>query len=218
MKTPLIIVNFKTYQESTGSNAVKLAKICEKVSRKTKKTIIAAVTNNDVYRVVQAVKIPVFSQHIDSVEWGANTGSILSENVKENGASGVLINHSEDPVSLTEAAKLIKRAKETRLISVVCAPTPSMVGKIAKLNPDFIAVEPPELIGGNISVSKAKPQVITNSLKKSGKVPLLTGAGVKTREDVEIAIKLGTKGILLASGVAKANNPEKVLMDLVKGL
>lgn len=218
MKLPLIIINFKTYKESTGSNAVKLAKICEKVAKKSNKTIIIAVTNNDIYRVSKEVKIPVFSQHIDAVGYGANTGKVLAENVKENGASGVLINHSEDTIDLSKIEKVVKRARENNLIAVVCAPTPFMVEKISKFNPDFIAVEPPELIGGDVSVSKAKPGVITNSLKKAGKVILLTGAGVKTKEDVRTAIKLGSKGILLASGVAKAKNPEKILLDLIKGL
>ena len=36
LKTPLIIVNFKTYKSATGKNAEQLAKICEKVAKQTK--------------------------------------------------------------------------------------------------------------------------------------------------------------------------------------
>ena len=38
------------------------------------------------------------------------------------------------------------------------------------------------------------------------------------QEDVKIALELGAKGILLASGVTKAKDPEKVLNDLVKAI
>lgn len=218
LKLPVIIVNFKTYKESVGGNAVKLAKICEKVAKKTKTSIAVAVANPDIYSVAKAVSIPVLSEHVDAIGYGAHTGHIVPENVMENGAFGVLINHSEDRLSLEAIKKTVERAKEAKLLAVVCASTPSMVSKIAGFNPDFIAVEPPELIGGNISVSKARPEVITNSLKRAGKIPLLCGAGVKNREDVRIAVNLGAKGILVASGVTKAENPEKALIELVKGL
>ncbi len=142
----------------------------------------------------------------------------MPENVKESGAAGVLINHSEDRLNLKEIKKTIKRAKDAGLITVICAPTPQVVQKVVKFNPTFVAIEPPELIGGDVSVSKAKPGVILNSVKKTGKIPLLCGAGVKTTEDVKLAITYGSMGILLASGVTKAKNPEKALMNLAKGL
>lgn len=218
MKLPLIIVNFKTYKQAIGENAVNLAKICEKVAKSSGKTIIVAVTNNDVYRVAKAVSIPVFSQHIDAIEYGAYTGHVLPENVKESGASGVLINHSEDRIKIADIKRAVELARRAGLISAVCAATPLEVAKFAEFRPDFIAIEPPELISGKISVSRAKPEVIINSLKKVKKIPLLTGAGVKTTEDVKLAINYGTKGVLIASGVAKSEDPEKALSYLVKGL
>jgi len=77
----------------------------------------------------------------------------------------------------------------------------------------------PALIGGKISVSTAKPHVIEKAAKAvRGKCKLLVGAGVHTAEDVRTSLKLGASGVLLASGVTKARNKKKVLMDLVKGL
>ena len=77
-------------------------------------------------------------------------------------------------------------------VTVVCAKDSKEAAKIAKVSPDFIAVEPPELIGGEVSVSKAKPDIIRESVKAvGGKSKLLVGAGVKTGEDVRIALKLG---------------------------
>gem|GEM_PF-1918602 len=102
----------------------------------------------------------------------------------------------------------------------VCANT-SRVGKaLAALSPEMIAVEPPELIGSGISVSKAKPQVITNSVRMikavNPKIHVLCGAGVTTGEDVATALRLGSEGILVASGVVKAKDHEAVLRDFAR--
>lgn len=218
----IIVINFKTYAEATGERAVKLAKICEKVAKKTKTNVVVAVQNLDLFRVSSAVSIPVFAEHIDPVGYGANTGKVLPEAVVENGASGVLINHSEDKAQLAEIHEDIKRARGLGLTTIVCAPTAESSEAIAALDPDFIAVEPPELIGGDISVSKAKPGLIMNTVKLvrrvNKRVPVLCGAGIKDEQDVRIAMRLGCEGILVASGVTKAKDPAAALLDLIKGM
>jgi len=218
----IVVINFKTYAEATGERAVKLAKICEKVAKKTNTDVVVAVQNVDLFRVSGAVSIPVFAEHIDPVNYGANTGKALPEGVVENGASGVLINHSEDPTRLSDIHADIKRAHGLGLKTIVCAPTAESSEAIAALDPDFIAVEPPELIGGDISVSKAKPGLIMDTVKLvrrvNKRVPVLCGAGIKNYQDVRIAVRLGCEGILVASGVTKAKNPEAALLDLIKGL
>ena len=214
----LVIVNFKAFQNSTGQNAVKLARICEKVGKKAKTEIIIAVQTADIYRVSKSVKIKVLAQHIDPINYGQFTGHILPENVKENGAIGALINHSEKKLRFNDLKKTIKKAKELDLLTIVCAATPEEAKKIASLKPDFIAIEPPELIGSNISVSQAKPEIITRTTKMIKNIPILCGAGIKTKEDVRIAVRLGAKGILVAHAITNATNPEKALKELVNGL
>ncbi|MEM4260607.1 MAG: triose-phosphate isomerase [Candidatus Woesearchaeota archaeon] len=215
---PVLIINFKTYKQGTGKNAEKLAMICAEIAKKTKKSIAIAVQPSDIYRIAHKVHIPVFSQHMDPVKYGANTGHLLPEDIKENGAIGVLLNHSEDQIPMKMLYESIKRARELELISLVCANTPETAERIARYKPDIIAVEPPELIGGDISVSNAKPEVITKTIKKVHKVkkiPVLCGAGVKTKDDIKKAIKLGSRGVLLASGIVLAKNPAKLLKKLV---
>ena len=219
LKTPLIIVNFKTYEQSIGNNALKLAKICEKVAKDTKANIAVAVQTADIYRISKEVFIPVLAQHIDNVDYGQFTGHTLADSVKQAGAIGTLLNHSEHRLSLDIIKEIIKKNKNLEI--VCCAPTSEISAEIAKFNPSFIAVEPPALIGGDISVSTAQPELITNTVnkvKQIADIPVLCGAGVKTKQDVKIAIELGAKGILLASGVTKAKDPEKVLKELVNGL
>jgi triosephosphate isomerase len=214
----LAIINFKAYQTSTGLNAIKLAKICEKVAKKEKANIVVAVQPADILAVSGHVGIPVLAQHVDAVEFGAKTGWILPESVQQMGAVGSLINHSEHQIPLAQIDATIKRLKSLGMLSVCCADTPAKAAEIAKFNPDVIAIEPPELIGGNIAVSQAKPEVITQTTSRIKDIPVLCGAGVKTMDDVVKAVQLGAKGILVASGVTNAQNPEKALTQLVRGL
>ncbi|MFC1655923.1 triose-phosphate isomerase [Patescibacteria group bacterium] len=218
MNLPTIIVNFKTYESATGDKALKLAKIHEKVAQETGLSFAVCVQPADVYRVSQEVSIPVFAQHIDPVVYGSNTGYVMPESMKEAGAFGTLLNHAERQIDEETLKKSIQRAKEVGLYTVVCANTPEMGAQIAQYDPDLIAVEPPELIGGNISVSNAQPEVITESVELIGDGKVLVGAGVKTGEDTKKAIELGASGVLLASGVTKADDPYAVLLDLAKGL
>ncbi|MFH1053562.1 MAG: triose-phosphate isomerase [Candidatus Woesearchaeota archaeon] len=224
LKTPVIIINFKTYKSATGKNALNLAKICEKVAKKNKANIAVAVQDADIYRVSSNVKIPVLAQHIDDINFGSHTGATLAEDVRQNGAVGTLLNHSEKRIPKKTIGRCIKRAKKNRLITIVCAPSASVGKSLFSFNPDFIAVEPPKLIGGKISVSTAKPEIITKSVHSicGRKIHLcknlIVGAGVHTTQDVKIALELGSVGVLVASGITKAKNPEKALADLVKGL
>ncbi len=218
MHGPTIIINFKTYAESTGKNAVRLAKICEKIAFETHTDIRLAVSAPDIYPVDQAVSLPVYAEHTDSYSPGRHTGSVLLETIKTDGAAGTLLNHSEHQISFKEIEMCVKKASKLGITAVVCADTPQKAEKIARLKPDFVAVEPPELIGGDVSVSTAHPEIISQSVenvKNKHRVRLLVGAGVKTRQDVAKALELGANGVLIASGIDKSKNPEKALRDLL---
>lgn len=218
MNLPLIVVNFKLFEQATGDSALKLAKIHEKVALENNVSIAIAVNAIDLARVAGSVSIPVFVQHMDPVRYGSHTGHILPDLVKEAGAFGVLLNHAECQLEYEMLERTIERAKEVDLFTIVCANSPEKAERIAKMNPDLIAVEPPELIGGDISVSKAKPEIIEKSVHLVGENKLLVGAGVKNADDVRIALTLGAVGVLLASGVTRAADPEAVLLDLISGL
>lgn len=215
---PIVIVNFKTYPQSTGQNAVILAKICEKIALETYHDIRIAVSAPDIYPITKEVSIPVYAEHVDPYPLGRNTGSILPEVIKTAGASGTLLNHSEHRLQLQKLEETIQRCFDMSMTTIVCVETPEEAAEIAPFNPDFIAIEPPELIGGNISVSKARPELITkcvNAVKEKSIVKVLVGAGIKTKEDIVKALELGADGILLASGITLAEDQEKALRDLI---
>jgi triosephosphate isomerase (TIM) len=213
-----LVVNFKTYIEATGKKAIALARIADEVSRETGVTIIVSPQFTDIEPVAKTVDIPVFSQHIDSVRPGAHTGHVLVDAVKSAGAEGSLLNHSEKRINRSEIHESVKLCSVADLKSLVCADTTEASVDIAKMLPDMIAIEPPELIGTGISVSKARPELITESVKQIRRVNrgvrILCGAGVTTAEDVSKALELGSEGVLVASGVVKNKDPRGILQSM----
>jgi len=150
------------------------------------------------------------------------TGHITAEMVKEAGAVGVMINHSERRVRLDEISFILGKARKLGLETLVCADTPEVAAAVSVLNPSMLAIEPPELIGTGIPVSKAKPEVVTGTVSKvrelNKEVTILTGAGITTGDDVAAAIRLGTQGVLVASAVMKAQDPAKVIKEMVESI
>ena len=222
LKVPIIILNYKTYSEGTGKKAVTLSKIVEEVCKETGVNIGIAAQVVDIPSIANQVTIPVFAQHVDPITYGSYTGHILLESVKEAGAVGTLINHSERQLKLSEIETIISKTHELDMLSVVCVNNAAVSTAVAVLNPDVISLEPPELIGTGIPVSKAKPEVVTETVERithiNKNIVILCGAGITKGEDVAAALKLGTKGILVASGVVKAQKPKKVLLRFAEAI
>jgi len=219
---PVIIVNFKTYIEVEKDGALAIAKACEFVSEETGVTICACPPMVDLGLISRSVSIPVLSQNVDPHAAGSATGWVTPSMVRGCGAAGTLINHSEHKIPKRQIEECIELSKGVELITVVCAENVKVAVQMAEFRPDFVAVEPPELIGGNVSVTTANPKIIEETVEAvravNGSVSVLCGAGVKTGTDVKKAIELGASGVLLASGVVKAKDPKAVLLDLVKHL
>jgi triosephosphate isomerase len=222
LATPVIIVNYKTYKTGYGQNALSLAKSLQKVAEETNANIAVAVGPTDIQLISSQCSLPVLAQHIDPIGFGSNTGYILPEAAKDAGAVGTLINHSEHRLQLAQIEACVRRASEIDLVTCVCTNNLETSKAASILNPDFVAIEPPELIGGDISVSQAQPELVSGTVEAiravSPDVKVLCGAGVKTGEDVKKALELGAEGVLLASGVVKAPDAEAAIRDLVLGI
>jgi triosephosphate isomerase len=222
IRVPIVIVNFKTYAEATGKRAVELAKKAERVDHETGVSLGVAPQVADLAAVVEAVDIPVFAQHIDPIKPGGYTGHVLAESVEGAGAKGTLINHSERQLKLSDIDEIIRITREKSLLSVVCASNPTISMAAAALRPDLIAIEPPELIGTGIPVSKAKPEVVTGTVRLvrevNPEVVILCGAGISHGEDVQAALKLGTQGVLVASGIVRAKDPYAIMLEFAEAI
>ena len=218
---PLIVVNFKTYATAMGQKAVDLAQAMERAS-KDHVRMIAVVSAFDLHAVKQAApSLEVWSQHLDPVGQGSFTGWLQPENAIERGAQGTIINHAEHKVDIEHVQQLMQQLPDD-FPMCACAADVQEAHRLAELGPTFIAVEPPELIGGDISVTTADPAIVSDTVNAvraiNPQVRVLCGAGVKDGKDVKTAVELGAHGVLLASGVTKASDVDAVLADLVAGL
>lgn len=221
LQTPVIVLNVKTYGEAVGEKTIEIAKQMEQIGEETGVNMAISVQATDLSLCAKTVDIPVYAEHIDPIKPGSHTGWTLPEAVKDAGAVGTLINHSEHRLTLADIDACLLRAKEVSLDQIICSNNIATSKAIAALGPQFVAVEPPELIGGDISVTRADPGIVSGSVEAvkdiNKNVHVLCGAGVKNGKDVKKAIELGAKGVLLASGVVKAKDKSEVLRDLASG-
>ncbi|MBL6732320.1 MAG: triosephosphate isomerase [Candidatus Poseidoniaceae archaeon] len=217
MDKPLIVVNFKTYQTASGESAEQLAKVMEQVADRNYR-MIAVVSAFDLASIsTNTDKVEVWSQHLDPVGKGSHTGWLEPDLAIHRGAVGTVINHAEHKVPIDHVRDLMAMLPEKFPICACAADVEEAIA-LAKLGPTFIAVEPPELIGGDVSVTSADPSIVSDTVaavkSTNPKVRVLCGAGVKNGADVKMAIELGAEGVLLASGVTKASDVSSVLNDL----
>ena len=218
MTKPLIVINAKTYPQTTGDGAVFLVRACDEVIEETGANIGLAVQEVDLRMVQDAAKqVTVYAQHVDPGTPGKNTGFQLAQTVHDMDVTHTILNHSEHKVSFAVLQETVKQCKALNMTIILCADTVQEITKLTSLKPDYIAFEPPELIGGDISVTSAEPDIIKKAVNASMGIPVLVGAGVKNGKDVSTALSLGAKGVLVASGVDLATDVRAVLRDLVIG-
>ncbi|MFC7239289.1 triose-phosphate isomerase [Saliphagus sp. GCM10025317] len=212
-----VLINLKTYP----CDSVAVAEAARDVDETTDARIAVAPQATHLERVAET-GVETWAQHVDPIDYGSNTGHTLAEAVADAGAVGTLINHSERRLKLADVDGAIRAAERAGLETVVCANNPAQIGAAAALGPDAVAVEPPELIGTGTPVSQADPDVVEDAVDAAARVDedvtVLCGAGISTGEDVVAAADLGSNGVLLASGVAKADDPAAALADLVEPL
>lgn len=218
MNRPLVI-NFKNYSDASGEKTVELAQAAQKVASELKIEIVLAPPQASLALVAKSVNIPVVSQHLDDAKEGSTTGFFVPEIARMFGVKGSLINHSEHRIDPGVIENLVKKLRGLGMTSIVCGRTPDEVAKISTFLPDFIAIEPPELIGSGRAVSKENPAIITNSIKAAGsRSKVICGAGITDKGDVSKAMELGSQGILVASGVVKAKSWQDKIAELAQGM
>ncbi|MGM0398474.1 MAG: triose-phosphate isomerase [Halobacteriota archaeon] len=212
-----VLVNLKAYP----ADPVAVAEAAAAVAESSGVDIAVAPQAVDIARVVET-GAETWAQHVSPVDYGSHTGSTLAESVAANGAVGTLINHSERRLKLADIDAALEAADRADLETVVCANNPEQIAAAAALGPDAVAVEPPELIGTGTPVSQADPDIVEDAVAAAEAVDpsidVYCGAGISTGDDLVAAQELGADGVLLASGVAKADDPKAALEDLVDPL
>ena len=209
------------YEGQLGRASERSARILEEAGAAAGVAVAVAPATPDLGRVAAAVSIPVLAQHVDVVSAGAFTGFVPPEAVRASGAWGSLVNHSEHPVPVRRIDETVQRLRALGLSAVVCARDVPVAARLARARPPYLAVEPPELIGGDRAVSTARPEVISGSVDAVHRVApgtrVLCGAGVHDRHDVHRALELGSVGVLVSSAVARAPDPKAAIDELLSG-
>ena len=214
----LIIINFKTYQESYGKKSLGLAKKISK-ARSNGYEIAISPSLLTTKEIIDKTNLIVYSQHTDHVNLGPHTGRIPAKELKQIGARGTILNHSERKIPLRFLKEIIESCKKNKLKTVVCASTLSEIKKIAQMHPNYIAYEPKELIGGNVSVTESNPDIIVKAIELvsqiSPRTKILCGAGIHSKEDLGHALLLGTNGVLIGHAASKSKDPKKFLESIL---
>jgi triosephosphate isomerase (TIM) len=214
----LVLINFKTYKETIADKALEVARKIAKV-KNNKYTVGIAPSLLTIKEIAQKTDLSVFSQHTDHVELGSNTGRIPADELKKIGVKGTILNHSERKIPSKYLKNIIEKCRAKRLKTIVCASGISEMKKVLQFNPDYLAYEPKEFIGGNISVTEAKPDVILRAAEVikeiNPRTKLLCGAGIHSKEDLGHALLLGADGVLIGHAVSKAKDPKKFLEEML---
>lgn len=218
----MILVNFKAYESGTGKRGVEMAGICRQAERVSGVSVLPVVQGLDLYRVSKEVEWDwAWCQHADGIDYGAHTGWMLPEGIKQSGANGVVLNHAERKFENIDDLKLaVDRCRSVGLSVGICANDLEAVKEMVELRPDWVAYEPPELIGSSeVSVSSAKPEVVKAAVEvcSHAGIKLLIGAGIHSANDVRVGLELGASGFLLASAVMKSEDPGETLRELLAG-
>jgi triosephosphate isomerase (TIM) len=217
-----LLVNFKNYPEVLGDGSVRLALAIKRVAEAVDVEAIAAPPTPMISLVASKTKVQVYSQSVASVEGDKTTGAVLPEAVRAAGATGTILNHSESRRTPAELKKLVPRLASMGMGVCLCAQTSEEAAELSLFGTKYLAIEPPELIGSGVAVSRAKPELIEETVSAARKAgfggKILCGAGIVSGEDVSRAVQLGADGVLVASSVVKAGDWESKIRELANSL
>ncbi len=217
MGNTLVVVNFKNYQEATLENGSKLLGNLRSVNVPVGTSVRFAMSTMDLRSSGPSKYNDIYAQHVDPEGMGSSTGKVTMEMLKKTGIQGSLLNHSENRISPGRIRETVEKSRSEDFTVILCVESADEASSLAPLRPSYIAYEPPELIGGDISVSSAKPEIIEEvvGICEDHDVPVLVGAGVKNRFDLERSIELGARGVLIASGIVRSSDPAGSLNSLI---
>jgi triosephosphate isomerase len=213
---PRLVINFKNYEEASSVSSMDLLKIIKKYAEKNGVEVAVSANVLDLKDVLrEAGNVQVYAQHVDPIGYGSYTGKVNPEYLSEIGVKGSLVNHSEDRVGLYTMIKEIDKLRALEMCSLVCVESLEEAKVVEDMGPSVVAFEPPELIGGDVSVATASPDIV-KKIVSNVNLPVMVGAGIKSVKDVEICMELGCHGVLVASGVVKSTDPGQVVDSFLK--
>lgn len=210
IRPPVFEIGLKGY--CWGAEAVRLAVAADRLAGELGVSIVFDPQAVDIPAVAAATShVLVFAQHMDPVAPGRGVGAVLGEALREAGAVGTLLNHSERPMTLSAITQAIERARALGLRTLVFADSPAEAAAVARLGPDIVLAEPPGLIATGVSAGTAMAAFVADAVAAVRSVDpavlVMSGAGVDGPEDVDRMIRLGLDGTGSSSGILRAADP-----------
>jgi triosephosphate isomerase (TIM) len=158
----------------------------------------------------------VFAPYMDTLRPGRGMADVLPEALKAAGAQGVVINHSERPMTLAAIKKTIDRANELDMLSFVCADSIMESQAVAQLHPDIMNPEPTELIGTGIASDMTYVKEVIRAVKAIDPSILVEqAAGITTAQQVYDFIMAGSEAAGSASGILNSPDPLKLVAEMI---
>ena len=218
LRAPVFEIGLKGY--AYGAEAVRLARAADRLSQDLDVTVIFDPQAVDIAAVARETShLLVFAQHMDPVTAGRGAGTVLAEAIKEAGAVGTMLNHSERRMTLADINRAIRRARDVGLATMVCADSPEEAAAVAMLGPDIVLAEPPELIATSRSAATEMREFVERAVEMVGRIDsdiiVMCGAGVRTPDDVARMIGLGVGGTGSSSGILTADDPVAQMQAMI---
>ena len=205
-----------------GKQVLELARHADRMSAKYHVQIIFTPQYVDIPILAQSTKnLLVFAQHMDSLTVGRGVGSVLPEAVQAAGAVGVLLNHAEKKLPLDELERTIRRADEVGLASMACADNLDEAVEIARMRPNIIIAESPDLIGVGRRLANDRQTIVGINdavWAINPEIRVLHGAGISNGQDVYDIISAGAQAAGSTSGILSADDPFATLEEMIRSV
>ncbi len=216
IRAPFFETSIKNY--IYGDAVLEYAKTADFAAKEFDIDVIFVAPYTEIRRVCENTdRIMVFAPHMDALKPGRGLSEILPEALKAAGAKGVVLNHSECPITLTTLKKTIDRANELDLLTFVCADTVAEAQAVAHLHPDIMNPEPTELIGtGQVSDMRYVKEVISAVKAIDPGILVEQAAGITTANQVYDFIMAGSEAAGASSGILNSSDPHALLREMVR--
>ena len=217
-KAPFLVVNPKSYHY--GKKSLELALAADKVAADTGLQIYFTCPYADIRMIRENTShVIVCAQSLDPLTPGRGMGHVLPESLAEAGAEAVFLNHAENPKTVTDLYKCIKRAKELGMITIVCADSTTEAKAVACLNADIVLAEPTDLIGtGQVADDSYTTETVKALQEVNPEVLVMIASGVSTAADCYNVVKLGAHGTGATSGILNAPSPAERVREMAEAI
>ena len=216
IRTPFFETSVKNY--IYGDAVLEYARAADEAAREFDVDVLFVAPYADIRRVRENTEnLIVLAPYMDAIHPGRGIADVLPESIKAAGAQGVVLNHSERPLTLNALSRTIARANELDLLTFVCADTIAEAQALAQLHPDILNPEPTELIGtGVVSDMRYVREVIQAVKAVDANILVEQAAGITTAQQVYDFIMAGSEAAGSASGILKSPDPHALLREMVR--